>query len=91
MTDPSSTPPEIRVIPPKILPLPPAPDDKYGDWSISVCHFIVELIFAVFSLYTHMLVSLTGCFTSGVIDRLGMGAVPYVVLLVVPVLGQMSD
>ena len=38
-----------------------------------------------------MLVSLTGCFTSGVIDRLGMGAVPYVVLLVVPVLGRMSD
>ena len=25
------------------------------------------------------------------IDRLGMGAVPYVVLLVVPVLGRMSD
>ena len=38
-----------------------------------------------------MLVSLTGCFTLGVIDRLGMGAVPYVVLLVVPVLGRMSD
>ena len=51
----------------------------------------MKLIFAVFSLYTHMLVSLTGCFTSGVIDRLGMGAVPYVVLLVVPVLGRMSD
>ena len=38
-----------------------------------------------------MMVSLTGCFTLGVIDRLGMGAVPYVVLLVVPVLGRMSD
>ena len=38
-----------------------------------------------------MLVSLTGCFTLGVIDRLGMGAVPYVVLQVVPVLGRMSD
>ena len=38
-----------------------------------------------------MLVSLTGCFTLGVINRLRIGAVPYVVLLVVPVLGRMSD
>ena len=28
---------------------------------------------------------------SGVIERLGMALVPYVVLLVVPVLGRMSD
>ena len=28
---------------------------------------------------------------SGVIERLGMSVVPYVVLLVVPVLGRMSD
>ena len=31
-----------------------------------------------------------GC-VSGVIERLGMDVVPYVVLLVVPVLGRMSD
>ena len=29
--------------------------------------------------------------SQGVIEKLGMGVVPYVVLLVVPVLGRMSD
>lgn len=39
----------------------------------------------------YLLLSLTCCCVSGVIECLGMGVVPYVVLLVVPVLGQMSD
>ena len=38
-----------------------------------------------------MVLSLTCCVTIGVIEKLGIGVVPYVVLLVVPVLGRMSD
>jgi len=55
----------------------------------------------LFSIYLHhfshaiclhwLLLFLTCCCVSGVIERLGMGVVPYVVLLVVPVLGRMSD
>ena len=38
-----------------------------------------------------MVFSLTCSVTVGVIEKLGIGMVPYVVLLVVPVLGRMSD
>ena len=38
-----------------------------------------------------LLLSLTCSLTVGVIEKLGIGVVPYVVLLVVPVLGRMSD
>ena len=38
-----------------------------------------------------MVLSLTCSLTVGVIEKLGIGVVPYVVLLVVPVLGRMSD
>ena len=38
-----------------------------------------------------LLLSLTCSVTVGVIEKLGIGVVPYVVLLVVPVLGRMSD
>ena len=41
--------------------------------------------------FYELLLSLTCCCVSGVIERLGMSVVPYVVLLVVPVLGRMSD
>ena len=39
-------------------PLPPPPVTN-SDWSIASCHFGVDLIFAVFSMYTRFLVSVT--------------------------------
>ena len=61
-------------------------------------YFLLRVSPGLFKLYLHqlsclhyLLLSLTCCCVPGVIERLGMGVVPYVVLLVVPVLGRMSD
>lgn len=50
----------------------------------------ISFIFYVLTLLFHLEISLS-CTYSGVMEQLDVGIVPYIVLLVVPVLGRMSD
>lgn len=63
---------------------------SFGPWETLFFSSCLHYLSYTSSFY-QLLLSLTCCCVSGVIERLGMSVVPYVVLLVVPVLGRMSD